>query len=109
MSKIIRKSIEEAKSNTTQTDWEKIDQLDDAQIEQAIADDSEAAPILDEEWFQKALWVNFNRPASNTEKERISIRLDKDVLLYFRKQGKGYQSRINDILRAFIHAQQKGA
>lgn len=35
------------------------------------------------------------------EKTAISIRIDSDVLDFFRRQGKGYQSRINAVLRAY--------
>ncbi len=41
------------------------------------------------------------------EKTAISIRLDNDVLDFFRNQGKGYQTKINAILRSYmdhIHA-----
>ncbi|MGA7306268.1 MAG: BrnA antitoxin family protein [Rhodothermales bacterium] len=38
-------------------------------------------------------------------KERITIRIDRDVLDYFRKQGKGYQSRMNAVQRAFMNAE----
>jgi uncharacterized protein (DUF4415 family) len=35
-------------------------------------------------------------------KSEISLRLDRDVVLYFRRGGKGYQSRINAVLRAYM-------
>jgi len=37
-------------------------------------------------------------------KEAISIRVDRDVLAWFRKQGPGYQSRMNAVLRSFMKA-----
>jgi len=37
-------------------------------------------------------------------KEAISIRVDRDVLAWFRKQGPGYQSRMNAVLRSFMEA-----
>ena len=36
------------------------------------------------------------------EKKAISIRLDADIIEFFKKQGKGYQSKINAALRAYI-------
>ena len=36
------------------------------------------------------------------EKAAISIRLDKDILEFFKKQGKGYQSKINAVLRSYV-------
>lgn len=40
------------------------------------------------------------------EKKSVTIRLDADVLEWFKKQGKGYQARINKLLRSYmeIHA-----
>ncbi len=38
-------------------------------------------------------------------KELVSIRLDKDVLDHFRAGGKGYQTRINAVLKAYVKAQ----
>jgi len=34
-------------------------------------------------------------------KTAISIRIDNDILEFFRKQGKGYQSKINAVLRSY--------
>lgn len=38
---------------------------------------------------------------SQPPKESISLRLDRDVLAWFKSQGPGYQTRINSVLRAF--------
>ncbi|NCM95806.1 MAG: BrnA antitoxin family protein [Rhodobacterales bacterium] len=40
-------------------------------------------------------------------KKMVSLRLDTDVLAFFRKQGKGYQTRINAVLKAYKDAQEK--
>ena len=37
-------------------------------------------------------------------KELVTLRLDRDVLDSFRKAGKGYQTRINAVLRAYKDA-----
>ncbi len=37
-------------------------------------------------------------------KQMVSIRLDPDVLAFFRSHGKGYQTRINAVLRAYMEA-----
>jgi uncharacterized protein (DUF4415 family) len=42
-------------------------------------------------------------------KEMISIRVDADVLDYFRKRGKGYQRMMNFALRAFMWREQQAA
>ena len=38
------------------------------------------------------------------KKEQITLRVDSDVLRWFRSQGKGYQTKINDLLRAHMNA-----
>ena len=40
-------------------------------------------------------------------KEKITLRIDKDVLRWFKARGKGYQSRMNAVLRAYMSAQSK--
>jgi uncharacterized protein (DUF4415 family) len=39
-------------------------------------------------------------------KQAISLRIDQDVLAWFRERGPGYQTRMNAVLRAFVEAQQ---
>lgn len=41
-------------------------------------------------------------------KTPVTIRLDPDVLAFFKAQGKGYQTRINAVLRAFMEAKRSG-
>jgi uncharacterized protein (DUF4415 family) len=78
------------------TDWKRLATLSDREIESAIAADPDAAPLLDQAWFASAHIVD------PTEKERITIRLDKGILDFFRKFGPRYQTRINSVLRAFV-------
>jgi uncharacterized protein (DUF4415 family) len=35
----------------------------------------------------------------------LTLRLDRYVLDYFKRRGRGYQSRINAVLRSYVHAQ----
>ena len=42
------------------------------------------------------------RPKADVTKERISIRLSPEVTEYFRATGKGWQSRIDETLRAYV-------
>jgi len=57
-------------------------------------------PELTDEWFARAVRGKFYRPI----KKIVSIRLDKDVLAFYRSQGAGYQTRIDDTLRAAMQA-----
>lgn len=58
---------------------------------------------LDEAFFQTAM----KNPFYKVKKSSTTIRLDNDVLSWLKSQGKGYQTRINQILReAMLHALQ---
>lgn len=81
----------------SQTDWAKIDALTDAEIEAAIASDPDEAGI---EWDWDSAKLVLAEP-----KAHVSLRLDADVLRFFKSQGKGYQTRINAVLRTYMDAQ----
>ena len=52
-------------------------------------------PPLDEKFWQNAVRNPFYRPT----KKSTTVRMDSDVLAWLKRQGKGYQTRINAILR----------
>ena len=52
-------------------------------------------PELDDERFAKA----------RATKQQVTLRLDREVLDWFRAQGRGYQTRMNAVLRAFVEKQ----
>ena len=83
------------------TDWERLRRQTDEDIARAVASDPDAAPITDAAWWRKATLV---LPAT---KVAISLRLDRDVLEWFKRQGPRYQSRINAVLRTFMEANGK--
>ncbi len=80
-------------------------ELTDEQIAAAVRDDPDAAPIADEDFWAGAELV------TPPQKEAISIRVDKDVLDWFRSLGRGYQTRMNMVLRGYMnhHTKRKGA
>jgi uncharacterized protein (DUF4415 family) len=49
-------------------------------------------------------WVNV-KVAWPQPKQAISLRIDQDILAWFRDRGPGYQTRMNAVLRAFVDAQ----
>lgn len=57
-------------------------------------------PELSDAFFENAKIL---KPVS---KEQITIRFDKDVLDWFKQDGRGYQSRMNSVLRAYVQTQQ---
>ncbi len=74
--------------------------MTDEDIERAVANDPDAAPLLDDEWFKNAELVY-------PDKQMISIRLDGDVLKHFRATGPRWQTRINSVLKAYVKAKDK--
>ncbi|HEY7990203.1 MAG TPA: BrnA antitoxin family protein [Stellaceae bacterium] len=86
------------KQGRSQTDWVKAEAMTQAQLEKSIAaDPDEAGMTVD--WANASLEV----PAP---KVVLNMRVDRDVLDFFRKTGRGYQTRINAVLRAFVTAQE---
>lgn len=83
------------------TDWEAFDGLTDRDVTAAAEADPDALPT------DEAFWENA-RVVVPESKEAISIRLDKDVLEFFRGQRKrGYQTLINAVLRSYMEAHRK--
>ena len=81
------------------TDWDRLDAITDREIEEAVASDPDTE-LLDENFWKRAKVV---LPEG---KQTISLRVDRDVLNWFRKQGKGYQTHMNRVLRAYMEARQ---
>jgi uncharacterized protein (DUF4415 family) len=81
------------------TDWARVDALTDEDIARAVANDPDAAP-LDIDWSDAVLVMP-------PKKKAISIRVDEDVLDFFKKEGDGYQRRINAVLRSYMQQKAK--
>ena len=60
---------------------------------------------LPEHYRQFQIWQDHVMPV---KKRSISLRIDPDVLSFFKSLGKGYQTRINAVLRAYMRSQKKG-
>jgi len=59
-------------------------------------------PEITPEMFAKAIVRRGIKPP--VRKAQLTIRLDKDVLAWFKSQGRGYQTRINSLLRLYMEA-----
>ena len=76
----------------SKTNWNKVDSLPDSKI------DYSDIPELEPRFFRQAIqWPG--------RKLQITLRLDPDVLAFFRQHGKGYQTTINAVLRRYVEAQ----
>ncbi len=82
----------------SQTDWKKVDAMDDEDIN--LSELPEVSP----EEFAKAVVRKGLKPVSG--KTQITLRLDTDVLNWFKAQGQGYQTNINALLKAYKEANQ---
>lgn len=80
----------------SRTDWAKVDAMTEAELEASIAadpDDVHETP----DWGQAILGLP-------PRKEHINLRVDADVVAWFRQTGRGYQTRMNNVLRAFVES-----
>ena len=75
------------------SDLRKLDRMKDEDI------DYSDIPELDAEFFATA------RVVVPPGKKQVTGRLDRDVLAWLKAQGRGYQTRINAVLRAYYEAQ----
>jgi uncharacterized protein (DUF4415 family) len=75
-----------------------VEQAAEIKALQALPDNqidySDAPPAMPEEW-RDAVVGKFYRPI----KQQLTLRIDADVVDWFKRQGKGYQTRINELLR----------
>jgi uncharacterized protein (DUF4415 family) len=84
----------------SETDWARLDAMTDKEIEASIANDPDWQEFKDIDWSKAVLVIP-------PKKKAISIRVDEDVLNYFKKQGAGYQRRINAVLRSYMQQKRK--
>ena len=80
------------------TDWKRVDALTEQQLIDNAEQDLDSF-IADDAFWEKAQCIE---PKQN--KERITLYLDEDVLNWLRHIGRGYQTRINKILRTCMLA-----
>lgn len=90
-----------ATSKQSRTDWRRVDALQDREI------DLSESPEITPELFARAMVRRGLKPVPR--KTQLTMRLDSDVLNWFRRQGKGYQTRINAVLKAYMEAHLKGS
>lgn len=81
----------------SRTDWARVDALREQEI------DYSEIPELGDDFFKNAV-LRMPEP-----KAPVTLRLDRDVLDWFKKQGPRYQTRINALLKAYIEAQKRQA
>jgi len=80
------------------TDWDAVDALTDEDIAASVVNDPDAAPLHAEGLRP----VKRGRPRQAVTKEQVTIRLSPDVLAAFRQGGRGWQTRIDSVLRDWV-------
>ena len=91
-------------NSTTQeseTDWGRVDAMADEEID--LTECEEITP----EMFAKAVVRQGLKPVRR--KAQVTLRLDSDVIGWFRSGGRGYQTRINALLRTYVDEQRRHA
>ena len=81
------------KKRNSRTNWDKVDSVADSEI------DYGDIPELDNQFWKEAKLV---MPET---KKKVTIRLDNEVIDWFKSHGKGYQTKINAVLKSYIQAQ----
>jgi uncharacterized protein (DUF4415 family) len=83
------------------TDWARVDAMTEADLERAIAEDEDERD-LEPDWTRAELIMP--RP-----RQSVHLRLDREVLEFFKAGGKGHITRMQAVLRAYVDAQKRRA
>jgi uncharacterized protein (DUF4415 family) len=84
------------------TDWAKLKTMPDT----AIRFTKDAPRTSPEDWAEAVAHHGLPLPM---RKEQIALRVDAEVLSWFRAQGSGWQTRMNEVLKAYWKAMAKAA
>jgi uncharacterized protein (DUF4415 family) len=82
------------------TDWSRVNAMSDDEIEVKMRADPDWADAIDIDWSNADIVYPIAKNA-------ISIRLDQDIIDFFKSTGKGYQTRMNTVLRHYMTQTQR--
>ena len=97
---ITRVSLAQALKMKSLTDWDRVRSMGEEEIARNAAEDPDNPPMTEEEWASA-------RVVYPQGKAPVTLRLDRDIIAWFKRGGRGYQTRINSVLRAFVEAQKQ--
>ena len=80
----------------SKTDWNRVNNMTEEEIERNALADPDAQPMEDDSFWANAKVVIPPR------KQNIHIGLDEDVVEFFKGQGRGYQTKIDAVLRQYV-------
>ena len=83
------------------SNWARVEAMTDGEIERNAFDDQDSPPT------DEAFWADAILKEPEPKKIPVCIRINPDILDYFKRSGPGYQTRINQVLESYV-AHQKG-
>jgi uncharacterized protein (DUF4415 family) len=99
---IVRYTAEEIEERRRRGEWktdvERVKALTEEELEASIDFEEEGLPIWD------TMVIGNRQP-----KQQLTIRFDQDVIDWFKSEGAGYQTRMNEVLRAYVDAMKRKA
>lgn len=98
--RISAEALRKADRNESRTDRERLRRMTESELEESIASDPDWNRVP-QDWYLKAQAV------MPTPKKLVSVRLDADLLAWFKGLGRGYQTRMNAVLRSFMDEEKK--
>ena len=80
----------------SETDWARLDAMTDEEI------DFTDIPRTSPEFWANGIVRKGLKPV--VRKNQLTLRIDQDVIEFFKEEGRGYQTKINQLLRAYMEA-----
>ena len=92
----------------SQTDWARVDSKSEEELAADIASDPDWAGVP-EDWFIRGQIASGLMKGRTENKLQVTMRFDADVVAYFKNQGRGWQGRMNAVLRSFMEQDRAAA
>ena len=97
MGKTVRHTSEELRKMKSQADWDAVRQMTDEEIDAACEDDPTWQGMGGDDWMEHAELIT-------PPKRGIYAKFDEDVIAYYKSLGRGYQAKMNAVLRAYMES-----
>lgn len=82
------------------TDFTRVD--DEDELRRQAADDPDLRAIPSGWYNHAALETGIPAPPSERNKRQVTMRLDPEIIEFFKAQGRGWQTRVNAVLKAYV-------